>query len=157
MHAPIFYRSGSVSGLTLKLIRTSVSEMLETLSDDDFVNVASVSIRWLHFFGHPISGELNLQFLSPVTLKYSVMLYYRQAEIFLTYYKTISLSCSYPVTNSPLILHQGPFWMSKALPTSNWRKNITHILLYSEKLNQVTWTLLLIDIIVTLNKIYFSI
>ncbi|XP_023082469.1 voltage-dependent calcium channel subunit alpha-2/delta-1 isoform X5 [Piliocolobus tephrosceles] len=35
--------SGSVSGLTLKLIRTSVSEMLETLSDDDFVNVASDS------------------------------------------------------------------------------------------------------------------
>ncbi|XP_051817590.1 voltage-dependent calcium channel subunit alpha-2/delta-1 isoform X3 [Antechinus flavipes] len=33
--------SGSVSGLTLRLIRTSVSEMLETLSDDDFVNVAS--------------------------------------------------------------------------------------------------------------------
>ncbi|XP_076119357.1 voltage-dependent calcium channel subunit alpha-2/delta-1 [Alosa pseudoharengus] len=31
--------SGSVSGLTLKLIRTSVSEMLETLSDDDYVNV----------------------------------------------------------------------------------------------------------------------
>lgn len=76
MHAPIFYRSGSVSGLTLKLIRTSVSEMLETLSDDDFVNVASVSIRWLHL-GHPILVELNLQFLSPVTLKYSVMLYNR--------------------------------------------------------------------------------
>nr|XP_033814818.1 voltage-dependent calcium channel subunit alpha-2/delta-1 isoform X1 [Geotrypetes seraphini] len=35
--------SGSVSGLTLKLIRTSVSEMLETLSDDDYVNVASFS------------------------------------------------------------------------------------------------------------------
>ncbi|XP_061438155.1 voltage-dependent calcium channel subunit alpha-2/delta-1 isoform X5 [Rhineura floridana] len=33
--------SGSVSGLTLKLIRTSVTEMLETLSDDDFVNVVS--------------------------------------------------------------------------------------------------------------------
>lgn len=31
--------SGSVSGLTLKLIRQSVSKMLETLSDDDFVNV----------------------------------------------------------------------------------------------------------------------
>lgn len=31
--------SGSVSGLTLKLIKTSVSKMLETLSDDDFVNV----------------------------------------------------------------------------------------------------------------------
>ncbi|KAK5848886.1 hypothetical protein PBY51_008573 [Eleginops maclovinus] len=31
--------SGSVSGLTLNLIQTSVSKMLETLSDDDFVNV----------------------------------------------------------------------------------------------------------------------
>uniref|UniRef100_A0A668AFN1 Calcium channel, voltage-dependent, alpha 2/delta subunit 1a n=1 Tax=Myripristis murdjan TaxID=586833 RepID=A0A668AFN1_9TELE len=37
--------SGSVSGLTLKLIRTSVGEMLETLSDDDYVNVVYVSIR----------------------------------------------------------------------------------------------------------------
>ncbi|XP_066561315.1 voltage-dependent calcium channel subunit alpha-2/delta-1 isoform X2 [Amia ocellicauda] len=33
--------SGSVSGLTLRLIKTSVSEMLETLSDDDYVNVIS--------------------------------------------------------------------------------------------------------------------
>jgi len=33
-----------VSGLTLKLIRTSVSEMLETLSDDDYVNVVHVSM-----------------------------------------------------------------------------------------------------------------
>ncbi|XP_051976757.1 voltage-dependent calcium channel subunit alpha-2/delta-1-like [Xyrauchen texanus] len=33
--------SGSVSGLTLKLIHTSVSEMLETLSDDDYVNIVS--------------------------------------------------------------------------------------------------------------------
>lgn len=52
IQAPIFFffnRSGSVSGLTLKLIRTSVSEMLETLSDDDFVNVASVSIRGFLF------------------------------------------------------------------------------------------------------------
>ncbi|XP_062842864.1 voltage-dependent calcium channel subunit alpha-2/delta-2-like isoform X3 [Trichomycterus rosablanca] len=32
--------SGSVSGLTLKLIKASVMEMLDTLSDDDFVNVA---------------------------------------------------------------------------------------------------------------------
>ncbi|KAL8221516.1 UNVERIFIED_CONTAM: Voltage-dependent calcium channel subunit alpha-2/delta-1 [Gekko kuhli] len=39
--------SGSVSGLTLKLIRTSVIEMLETLSDDDFVNVVSVSTSLL--------------------------------------------------------------------------------------------------------------
>ncbi|XP_029317351.1 voltage-dependent calcium channel subunit alpha-2/delta-1a isoform X2 [Cottoperca gobio] len=31
--------SGSVSGLTLRLIQTSVSKMLETLSDDDYVNV----------------------------------------------------------------------------------------------------------------------
>lgn len=36
-------RSGSVSGLTLKLIRISVSKMLETLSDDDYVNVVYVS------------------------------------------------------------------------------------------------------------------
>uniref|UniRef100_A0A7N5ZU55 VWFA domain-containing protein n=1 Tax=Anabas testudineus TaxID=64144 RepID=A0A7N5ZU55_ANATE len=35
--------SGSVSGLTLKLIRTSVNKMLETLSDDDYVNVVFVS------------------------------------------------------------------------------------------------------------------
>ncbi|RXN22716.1 voltage-dependent calcium channel subunit alpha-2 delta-2-like protein [Labeo rohita] len=32
--------SGSVSGLTLKLIKASVTEMLDTLSDDDYVNVA---------------------------------------------------------------------------------------------------------------------
>ncbi|XP_047430753.1 voltage-dependent calcium channel subunit alpha-2/delta-1a isoform X3 [Mugil cephalus] len=31
--------SGSVSGLTLRLIKTSVNKMLETLSDDDYVNV----------------------------------------------------------------------------------------------------------------------
>lgn len=36
-------RSGSISGLTLKLIKTSVSKMLETLSDDDYVNVVYVS------------------------------------------------------------------------------------------------------------------
>ncbi|KAG7456189.1 hypothetical protein MATL_G00249120 [Megalops atlanticus] len=37
--------SGSVSGLTLKLIRTSVNEMLETLSDDDYVNVVSFNVN----------------------------------------------------------------------------------------------------------------
>lgn len=36
-------RSGSVSGLTLKLIKASVMEMLDTLSDDDYVNVARVT------------------------------------------------------------------------------------------------------------------
>ena len=35
-----------MTGLTLKLIRTSVCEMLETLSDDDYVNVVFVSLLW---------------------------------------------------------------------------------------------------------------
>lgn len=39
------FRSGSVSGLTLKLIKASVMEMLDTLSDDDYVNVARVSVH----------------------------------------------------------------------------------------------------------------
>uniref|UniRef100_A0A3Q2XMX0 Calcium voltage-gated channel auxiliary subunit alpha2delta 2 n=1 Tax=Hippocampus comes TaxID=109280 RepID=A0A3Q2XMX0_HIPCM len=38
-----FKVSGSVSGLTLKLIKASVMEMLDTLSDDDYVNVARFS------------------------------------------------------------------------------------------------------------------
>lgn len=50
---PLLPRSGSVSGLTLKLIRTSVSEMLETLSDDDYVNVVYVSAS------APSSGRLR--------------------------------------------------------------------------------------------------
>uniref|UniRef100_A0A8C5BQC2 VWFA domain-containing protein n=1 Tax=Gadus morhua TaxID=8049 RepID=A0A8C5BQC2_GADMO len=36
----LYFVSGSVSGLTLKLIKASVMEMLDTLSDDDYVNVA---------------------------------------------------------------------------------------------------------------------
>ncbi|XP_041636585.1 voltage-dependent calcium channel subunit alpha-2/delta-1-like isoform X2 [Cheilinus undulatus] len=40
--------SGSVSGLTLKLIRISVSKMLETLSDDDYVNVVYFNDKAMH-------------------------------------------------------------------------------------------------------------
>ncbi|XP_019738762.1 voltage-dependent calcium channel subunit alpha-2/delta-1-like isoform X3 [Hippocampus comes] len=40
--------SGSVSGLTLKLIRTSVSKMLETLADDDYVNVVYFNDKATH-------------------------------------------------------------------------------------------------------------
>lgn len=43
-----FHRSGSVSGLTLKLIKASVMEMLDTLSDDDYVNVARVKRLFRH-------------------------------------------------------------------------------------------------------------
>lgn len=54
-----------MSGLTLKLIRTSVSEMLETLSDDDFVNVASVSMDGCSFW--------NPACLSPYIITYWVV------------------------------------------------------------------------------------
>ncbi|CAN9508167.1 unnamed protein product [Ophioblennius macclurei] len=40
--------SGSVSGLTLKLIKRSVSKMLETLSDDDYVNVVYFNEKATH-------------------------------------------------------------------------------------------------------------
>nr|XP_019947679.1 PREDICTED: voltage-dependent calcium channel subunit alpha-2/delta-1-like [Paralichthys olivaceus] len=40
--------SGSISGLTLRLIRTSVNKMLETLSDDDYVNVVSFNEKASH-------------------------------------------------------------------------------------------------------------
>lgn len=45
-----FLRSGSVSGLTLKLIKASVMEMLDTLSDDDYVNVARVRVCHTHHY-----------------------------------------------------------------------------------------------------------
>uniref|UniRef100_A0ACB8FQG8 Voltage-dependent calcium channel subunit alpha-2/delta-1 n=1 Tax=Sphaerodactylus townsendi TaxID=933632 RepID=A0ACB8FQG8_9SAUR len=52
--------SGSVSGLTLKLIRTSVIEMLETLSDDDFVNVVSAFSRHLsNWKSKPVKSNKN--------------------------------------------------------------------------------------------------
>lgn len=53
------FRSGSVSGLTLKLIKASVMEMLDTLSDDDYVNVARVGI---------LSSLLSCSFGSTSTL-----------------------------------------------------------------------------------------
>nr|XP_015207702.1 PREDICTED: voltage-dependent calcium channel subunit alpha-2/delta-1 isoform X5 [Lepisosteus oculatus] len=53
--------SGSVSGLTLKLIRTSVSEMLETLSDDDFVNVVSFNkeANYVGCFHHLVQANVR--------------------------------------------------------------------------------------------------
>lgn len=49
-----------MSGLTLKLMKTSVCEMLDTLSDDDYVNVASVSAKVAGGLGatHPPSSLL---------------------------------------------------------------------------------------------------
>ncbi|XP_078275889.1 voltage-dependent calcium channel subunit alpha-2/delta-1-like isoform X2 [Rhinoraja longicauda] len=53
--------SGSVSGLTLRLIRTSVSEMLETLSDDDYVNVVSFNniAKSVSCFGHLVQANVR--------------------------------------------------------------------------------------------------
>lgn len=58
-----------MSGLTLKLMKTSVCEMLDTLSDDDYVNVASVSAKaaggqeWIALTGPvPSPPSLSLQF-----------------------------------------------------------------------------------------------
>ncbi|XP_077453515.1 voltage-dependent calcium channel subunit alpha-2/delta-1 isoform X2 [Stigmatopora argus] len=53
--------SGSVSGLTLKLIRTSVSEMLETLSDDDYVNVVyfNTMVKKTACFEHLVQANVR--------------------------------------------------------------------------------------------------
>ncbi|XP_036375727.1 voltage-dependent calcium channel subunit alpha-2/delta-1-like isoform X2 [Megalops cyprinoides] len=53
--------SGSVSGLTLKLIRTSVNEMLETLSDDDYVNVVYFNnvVRKAACFSHLVQANVR--------------------------------------------------------------------------------------------------
>ncbi|XP_077371840.1 voltage-dependent calcium channel subunit alpha-2/delta-1 [Festucalex cinctus] len=53
--------SGSVSGLTLKLIRTSVSEMLETLSDDDYVNVVyfNTMVKKTACFDHLVQANVR--------------------------------------------------------------------------------------------------
>lgn len=59
------FRSGSVSGLTLKLIKASVMEMLDTLSDDDYVNVARVSISTRLHCSCCITLALSLLGLNP--------------------------------------------------------------------------------------------
>lgn len=46
-----FFRSGSVSGLILKLMKIFVCEMLDTLFDDDYVNVVLVSVRGVGGWG----------------------------------------------------------------------------------------------------------
>uniref|UniRef100_A0A8C3TBM0 Calcium voltage-gated channel auxiliary subunit alpha2delta 2 n=1 Tax=Chelydra serpentina TaxID=8475 RepID=A0A8C3TBM0_CHESE len=53
--------SGSVSGLTLKLMKTSVCEMLDTLSDDDYVNVASFNekAKPVSCFNHLVQANIR--------------------------------------------------------------------------------------------------
>lgn len=63
-------RSGSVSGLTLKLMKTSVMEMLDTLSDDDYVNVARVS-RTLPLLLFSCTIQVPLQV--PVPLRHTIL------------------------------------------------------------------------------------
>lgn len=52
-----------MSGLTLKLMKTSVYEMLDTLSDDDYVNVASVSAAPRGTPSCPVRPARGRQFL----------------------------------------------------------------------------------------------
>lgn len=52
-------RSGSVSGLTLRLMKTSVKQMLDTLSDDDYVNVGKVGSHFSMFLGITTCPVLN--------------------------------------------------------------------------------------------------
>ncbi|XP_043934124.1 voltage-dependent calcium channel subunit alpha-2/delta-2 [Protopterus annectens] len=53
--------SGSVSGLTLKLMKTSVTEMLDTLSDNDYVNVASFNekAKPVSCFNHLVQANVR--------------------------------------------------------------------------------------------------
>ncbi|XP_062977175.1 voltage-dependent calcium channel subunit alpha-2/delta-2 isoform X2 [Elgaria multicarinata webbii] len=53
--------SGSVSGLTLKLMKTSVYDMLDTLSDDDYVNVASFNQKAqpVSCFNHLVQANIR--------------------------------------------------------------------------------------------------
>lgn len=55
-----------MSGLTLKLMKTSVCEMLDTLSDDDYVNVASVSGRQAGYHSPPPIQPAPMTTISPV-------------------------------------------------------------------------------------------
>uniref|UniRef100_A0A3B1K703 VWA N-terminal domain-containing protein n=1 Tax=Astyanax mexicanus TaxID=7994 RepID=A0A3B1K703_ASTMX len=86
--------SGSVSGLTLKLIRTSVSEMLETLSDDDYVNVVFVSKTRDHSF-----PSLFLCLIQSVTHFFSFSLF-----SLLPLSLCLPLQLSLPLSCSPFFL-----------------------------------------------------
>lgn len=69
-----------MSGLTLKLIRQSVGKMLETLSDDDFVNVLFVSIHRAHAFISVTSKEHRRLYL---TLKHSTLCHLKLQRTYL--------------------------------------------------------------------------
>lgn len=74
------WRSGSVSGLTLKLIKASVMEMLDTLSDDDYVNVARVGIRSVSCLHAPVCLHLKSFRFWTLTVPPAVFQFNEKAE-----------------------------------------------------------------------------
>ncbi|XP_072290552.1 voltage-dependent calcium channel subunit alpha-2/delta-1-like [Eucyclogobius newberryi] len=98
--------SGSVSGLTLKLIRTSVGEMLETLSDDDYVNVVyfNTRVKKTACFDHLVQANVRNKKL----LKDAVQ--NMTAKGITNYTKGFEFAFQQLSTSSPLLLHTTVPW-----------------------------------------------